>query len=319
MPLNQSIIEKRNKIIKRNNFKLLKVFDTNEHEDYKDVVLVLDPKDNKKKVLRVGEHRTKNFFYRGYHGKSLIIPKIYKINTEKNNPYEIEEFIPGKLIHQKFKVTLADSLIPDKYIDLMIKSFWEFQKVAQKQRIPRHKVWNEKIKKHYNYATVLIDNPDRVTELLNKPKIKKFFQNNKYLCKWKFSIDNLIVTDDNKLGFIDLARVSKSFWGYDLGWIFWPSWFHLTINEYKKANKHFKYLEKLFKKINKLSPKSNRVDIIYSGYLLILERIIGTFFDLSAQISHAQKINSQNKKRKAYIKFLNELLILTIDKIEKYK
>ena len=108
-------------------------------------------------------------------------------------------------------------------------------------------------------------------------------------------------------------------WGYDLGWIFWPGWFHLSIQEYKKANEHFEYLEKLFKKIKKSAPKNIKIDIIYNGYLLIFERVIGTLFDLSVQISHAKKVNKMKNKKKEFIKFLNTLLDLTIEKLEKYK
>jgi len=52
---------------------------------------------------------------------------------------------------------------------------------------------------------------------------------------------------------------------------------------------------------------------------LIFERVIGTLFDLSVQISHAKKVNKMKNKKKEFIKFLNTLLDLTIEKLEKYK
>ena len=160
-----------------------------------------------------------------------------------------------------------------------------------------------------------MDNPNKVVKLLNTEKVRSFFQDNNYPCKWKFSVDNLIVTPKNKLAFIDLAKVGKRFWGYDLGWIFWPIWFCLPIEEYESANDHLRYLERLFKKVEKTASKGNKIDIIYSGYLIILERVIGTLYDLAADISHARKINKMKNKRKAFIKFLNGLLNLIVNKI----
>jgi len=315
MPLNKEMITKRNGLIKKFGFKLIKVFDTNEHEDYKDVVLVYDSKDKLKKVLRIGEHRTKNFLYNGYKGKYLIIPKIYQINTSKDNKYEIEEYIEGEMIIKYLDNPLANKILPDKYINRLIKSFWEFQEIAKKVKLPRYEVLDQKIKKHLNYAIKLMDNPNKVVKLLNTEKVRSFFQDNNYPCKWKFSVDNLIVTPKNKLAFIDLAKVGKRFWGYDLGWIFWPIWFCLPIEEYESANDHLKYLERLFKKVEKTASKGNKIDIIYSGYLIILERVIGTLYDLAADISHARKINKMKNKRKAFIKFLNGLLNLIVNKI----
>ena len=251
--MNKEVVSKRDDIIRKNNFQLLKIFDTNEHEDYKDVVLVYDPVDKRKKVLRVGEHRAKNFLYKGYNGKKLVIPKIYKINTVKNNQYEIEEFIHGKLIYECFGPPLATRIMPDKYMNLMIEAFWEFQRLAQKVKLPKYEIWHKKFLKHYGHAVKLINDKSRIATILKTKKIKDFFEDNNYVCKWKFSVDNLLITPDNKLGFIDLANVGKRFWGYDLGWIFWPGWFQLPITQYKKSAEHFSYLEKLFRKVEKKS------------------------------------------------------------------
>lgn len=322
MPLNSKIIKQRNKIIKENNFKLLKIFDTNEHEDYKDVVLIYDPKDKKKKVLRVGEHRTKNFLHNGYKGKYLIVPKIYSIITAEHNKYEIEEFVKGELLVNCLSKPTADKPIDDRYLELLIKSFWEFQTIGKKINLPKQEVLTSKVKKHLAYAYKVMDGnkKQRAENLFKNKKVINFFKNSNYPCKWKFAVDNLILTTDSKIGFIDLARVGKRFWGYDLGWIFWPLWFHFPIQEYKKTKEHLNWLENLFKKIDEYKPKNvKKVDIIFYGYLIILERVIGTMFDVAANISHAQKITKKKRKMKAFIKFLNELLELTLDKIKNYK
>jgi len=318
MPLNKKVIAQRNQIIKKYNLKLLKIFDTNEHENYKDVVLVFDPKDKKKKVLRVGEHRTKNFLYHGYQGKYLVVPKIYKINTQKGKEFEIEEYILGRMLDTFIdKKPLVNKILPNQYMDLLIKSFWEFQQKDALIQIPEIETLKNKTSKHLNEAIKLIDDPGRVINLFNNKRVIIFFTNNKYISKWKFAVDNLIITPDNKVGFIDLARVGKRFWGYDFGWVFWVVWFHMPISEFKKPTKHFNYLENFFKQIDKQKPKGIKVDVIFNGYLIILERIIGALYDIAAEISHARKINSQPKKRKVFINFLNKLLELTLDKIEK--
>ena len=319
MPLNHEVIKKRNTLLKKFNLKLIKVFDTNEHEDYKDVVLVYDKKDKKKKVLRVGEHRAINFFYQGYKGKNLIIPKIYRINTKDNDKYEIEEFIGGKLLVDSLKKQTATYPLEDKYLELLIKTFWEFQTIAKRVKLSKPEVLNAKIKKHLEpaFKVMNLELKSRVEKLFSNKMAVKFFTDLNYSRKWKFSVDNLILTPDNKIGFVDLARAGKSFWGYDLGWIFWPSWFHFPIQEYKKAKEHFIWLENLFHQVEKHKPaKIKKINIQFSGYLLILERIIGAMFDFAANISHARKITKSKQKTKAFVKFLNKLLELTLNKIE---
>ncbi|PIT89945.1 hypothetical protein COU23_01160 [Candidatus Kuenenbacteria bacterium CG10_big_fil_rev_8_21_14_0_10_36_11] len=319
MPLNHEVIKKRNTLLKKFNLKLIKVFDTNDHEDYKDVVLVYDKKDKKKKVLRVGEHRAINFFYSGYQGKNLIIPKIYQINIKDNNKYEMEEFIDGKLLVELLKKQTAACPLDNKYLELLIKVFWEFQIIAKEVKLSKQEVLNAKIKKHLEQAFKVMDLglKVRVEKLFSSKSVVEFFTGLNYPRKWKFSVDNLILTPDNKIGFVDLARAGKSFWGYDLGWIFWPLWFHFPIQEYKKVREHFIWLENLFHQVEKHKPaKIKKINIQFSGYLLILERIIGAMFDFAANISHARKITKSKQKTKAFVKFLNKLLELTLNKIE---
>ena len=164
-----------------------------------------------------------------------------------------------------------------------------------------------------------MDNPQRAGKTLNNERVQEFFKDNNYACKWKFSADNLIITPENKLAFIDLNKVGKRFWGYDLGWVFWPAWFSFSLAEFKKTKIHFKYLEEFFRRVDKQKPKNTKIDVIYNGYLITLERIIGGLYDVVENISHAKKITKSKSKRKAFITFLNELLELTLDKVENYK
>jgi len=262
-------IKKRNYLIKKINLELIDVFDSNKNEEYKDVVLVRDLRDKKKKVLRVGEHRTKGFCYDGYKGKYLVIPKVYKINTEKGKEYELEEYVPGKMFFEYLKGPVANRIMFDKQIEMLIRSWGEFQKLTKNSKLPKYNVWDKKIKKHLSFAIRLVENKKRLQKVLALPKVKKFFQDNNYPAKWKFSVDNLIVTPDGEIGFIDLAKVGRRFWGYDLGWTFWSAWFHWSTMEYSKAKIHLKCLEKYFLQIKKILPKEDKIDIIYNGYLIM--------------------------------------------------
>jgi len=314
----QITIQKRNSLIKKFNLELIEVFDTNKKEEYKDVVLVCDLKDETKKTLRVGEHRTKGFCYRGYVGKYLVIPKIYKIETQKGKEYELEEYLYGKMFYEYLKGPGAKKIMSDKQMEILIRSWGEFQKIAKNSKLPKYNVFDKKIKKHLSFAIKLVKDKKRLQSVMALPNVQEFFKDNNYPAKWKFSVDNLIVMPDKKIGFIDLAKVGRRFWGYDLGWTFWSAWFHWNISEYSKAKVHMKCLEKYFLMIKKILPREKNIDIVYAGYLIILERIIGGLFDIEAKTGHAQKIYNDKNKKQAFVRFLNELLELTLDKIEGY-
>ena len=250
----KKIVSLRNKVCKKKNIKILKIFDTNKHEPHKDVVL--GEWDKKKIVLRTGEHRPLNFFKKGYVGKNLVIPKPYVINSKLN--YEIEEFLEGKQFDNIFPKPKYNKLIIDKeWEEGVIKSFWEFQKIGKRINLKNKINTKEQIEKFYNKAKISLNRKyfDGCDNIIFGEKFSKFWKN-PFPSKWKFSPDNLIALGNKKVGFIDLHNVGLRHWGYDLGWQIWPQWFKFSASDYKKANGHFNCIEDFFNVVDEFAPQA---------------------------------------------------------------
>ncbi|MBU1036936.1 hypothetical protein KKF32_02785 [Patescibacteria group bacterium] len=312
--MNKKIVSLRNQICQKENIKVLKIFDTNEHELTKDVIL--GKWQNKKVVLRVGEHRLDNFFPQGYLGKNFIIPEVYLINHQEN--YEIEEYLPGKLFCNLLaKPKYNKLIINDQWLKRLIKAHWEFQKIVESKHLPIKYQKKDKILKFYGYAKKSISSTERiVVEKIINGKQYNFFWQKIYPCKWKYSHDNLLAMPKSKVGLIDLAGVGRRVWGYDLGWLFWPQWFNFSKSDYLKFKEHFEYLQKFFNLVYVHAPvkEKKQPKLFYQKcHLVLLERIIGAMYDLNAKISHTRKVKSGQKSM--MMKFLKGLLTLTLAKI----
>jgi len=210
-------------------------------------------------------------------------------------------------------------LINKDILERMIKAHWEFQQVAAEQLEGKlEPSWDkEKLNKFFNKGEELI-------ELGLKLKVKQVIQQDfdwfwqaDYPCKWKFALDNLILTSDKKIGFIDLAKISKRFWGYDLGWVFWPAWHHFDKEELNRSEEHYQVLLDFFQMVYKLAPEDEKQDdkFLMKCHLILFERIIGSFFDFVNNTSHIEK-NLSKKEKPHYIKFLNHLLKKTLKKLD---
>lgn len=308
------VINFRNYLLKQYKIKLLKVFDTNTREFHKDVVM--GKWKNKKVVVRVGEHRTKNFFPKGFKGKYFVVPKIYVWNDKEN--YEIEQFLPGTLFSDLLPKPKYNKLIvSEKWLKIIINAHWEFQNVAKKIKLPEKIDFKDKLIKYHRFAEKLIPlkNRQRVRQIVLGRNYKDFWTK-AYPSKWKFAPDNLLALPKDKIGFVDLARVGKRHWGYDLGWLFWPQWFHFSKSDFLKVDEHFEHLIKYFNVLLITAPikeRKNQQDFYQKCYLILFERIIGALYDIQAKISHTLKMSRQQKKQMS--NFLVRLLNLTLAKI----
>lgn len=270
---------------------------------------------NKKVVVRTGEHRSLNMLYGGYEGKFFKVPKL--IFLDKEFTYEIEEYIDGKLLADTIEQPTAKNFLDKKLQEKLIKAHFEFQSVCGPMTLERK--WNkrEKLDKHFEKSKSLILQRDQVKEIIYGFNYEEFWSA-RYPAKWKFSIDNLILIPNDKIGMIDLARTGLYFWGYDLGWIFWPLWFQMENKQYKKAKKHFKALRKFFDRAYKFAPdfEKRQKDKFYKKcWLLVFERLVGSFYDIAEKISHAKNVYENEERKKLFLGFLNELMEYTLKKI----
>ena len=312
-------LENRERILQRENLVLIRIFDTNEHELHKDVVLVEDAM-GRQLVLRIGEHRTLGFFHGGYRGKYFVIPKLYKVSNDFDVPYEIEEHLPGKLLCEIAPIILVSQIFPQEILIKLVQAFWEFQVVTEKLTF---------LKASWSKKDHLLKFFQKAQNLLNKETLKSVetiiqgeqwdeFWKPGYPCKWKYSADNLIYMPNGRLGLIDLAKVSKRFWGYDLGWIFWPCWHHFRDEDYQKATEHFSHLSSFFDLVYSEAPqrfKEEKESFFTRCHIIVLERCIGALYDIVVKKGHIASNLKTERQRLAYVLFVKNILKRTLQKL----
>ena len=296
----------RDRLVKERSYKLLRVFDTNEHEPDKDVCLVQDAQ--KKMILRVGEHRPVGFFPQGYDGKHIVIPRLYEHSQDP--VFELEAYLPApELVAVDPEISLAHIIRPDLQTKL-IDGHWEIQEVFRTQPMPVFDDRVQKFEKHLASALTLLDTKEQqqVKEIFSR---HTDFWQPVYPSKWKYADDNILLLEDGRLGLIDLKGVGYRFWGYDLGWIFWPRWLRLSVEQLAEISVYQKTLDAFFQEVYKRAlekEKQNKEQFFRHTQLLVLTRVIGAFYDMAERISHTQKLLKDKEKTQALMGFLRGLL-----------
>lgn len=283
--------------------------DTNEHEAHKDVVLVKDAQDQKL-ILRIGETRAKNFWPQGYPGKYFVVPRLFKTARVGKIIYEMEEYLPGRLLADILPRLRAKQILPADILKRLILAHWEFQRKVKSIKL--QVAWTRKnLEKFYQKTKKFLaaDINQKARNIIYGREYRKYWQAH-YPCKWKFSVDNLILMSDRRIGLIDLARVGKRFWGYDLGWLFWPAWHHFRSTDFKNPKKHIQHLHKIFKLVYKLAPAKEqaRKDFYKRCWLIVLERCLGALYDVANQTAHVKRNLKSKIIQKEFKNFVLELL-----------
>ncbi len=306
----------RKQIIKKEALILIKVMDTNENEAHKDVVLVKNSV-GRKLILRIGEVRAHNFWPRGYHGKDFVVPRIFKTAKLGKIIYEIEEYLPGRLLSDVLSRPRASKILPAGILKRLIQTHWEFQ-----LRVPSSQLrvnWSsQNLEKFYQKARNFLtpELQKKIREIISGRRYAQYWSAN-YPAKWKFSVDNLILLPDGRIGFVDLARAGKRFWGYDLGWLFWPAWLHFRAKDFNNPVGHIRHLNQVFKLVYRLAParEKKRKDFYKRCWLIIMERCLGALFDIVNRTSHIKKNLKGVKRQRQYRIFVLGLLSLVTERL----
>ncbi|MEK7167361.1 MAG: hypothetical protein AAB732_03030 [Patescibacteria group bacterium] len=285
-------------------FKVIEIFDTiNKTSGEKDVSLC-ENKNGKKLILRIGEMRPLNFFPNGFKGQHFIIPKIYERQEDKI-PYEIEEYLQGKLVSDLDKQQSVTGKIDSQIIKKLLAAFWEFQRVARNINLEQ-KFEKEKILKHFDKAKSLLDNPQIIQKLIEQ---YGNFWNASYPSKWKFATDNLIIIPDGRIGFIDNVGAGLRYFGYDLGWLLWPRWVEMETKRFDDVKDHLQYLEQFMKQIRNTAPSQMEFKNFDNKkfWLVIFERLIGNIYDVACNTRHLNDWgmgkDGENKRKEKHLAF----------------
>ena len=296
----------RDRVVEDRGLHVVRIFDTNEHEPDKDVCLVKDA-EGTVLVLRTGEVRTEGVFEDGFVGATLVVPK--RITWSADPAWELEEYLDAPEL-----IALTD-VHQSEVEERMVKGFWEMQQAWSDVGLPPAE---QKAIEHAKGALELLTPQEKMRVLAAARKYETFLRG-QYPSKWKYSKDNLLWLPNGKLGLIDLPRMGLRHWGYDLGWIYWPEWYTMTPEAWSDVDGYIKRLEKLFALVEAHKPEEVEIGSLVVERMLwlgCLTRIIGGFYDVAQNISHAQEIVADEKRREAFLAFLHGLLDHALNKVE---
>lgn len=310
-PHAHTAVRQRNALLRETKWRLVRIFDTYQHDPHKDVSLVKDG--TTLKILRIGERRPKNFFPHGYRGHSLIVPRLYAFRQKP--PYELEEYLPGRLLAEVIGQPSARRLVPARWLARLMQGHWEFQTIAKNiNGLPVAWSRHNNLEKYLQSAQPLLGGLLPAVKKIVARTPYQFFWRTAFPCKWKYAADNLIAMRGGKLGLIDNARIGLRYWGYDLGWIVWPRWFVLPDGELKKADQQWRFLEEFFQLAWRTAPQKEKKDkerFELKCALILFERLLGALYDIQENIPHAKKHIGTGARRRLFIRFL--LLLLARD------
>lgn len=303
----------RSELIKKHDLTLVNVYDTfDKTNGQKDVCLC--QMQGQRVILRIGEIRAKGFAESGYSGKNLIIPKILHQETDES-VYEIEEYFEAPKIFELNQLNQGKGIIKPEILELLFKAFWEFQKLGMTLPLEPQP---SKIREHYEKARILLTDPQAVLDVV---EANQDYWNGAFPSKWKFAMDNLLYTNDNRIVFIDNAKPGLRPFGYDLGWIIWPLWVEMDLS-WMDAQRQMDYLEVFFETFAKTKPQTFKVETNpeVGFWLTVFERIVGALFDLENDTRHLVNWNLNKSgdpiKRRAHAEFLNKLMQLVMQKVK---
>jgi hypothetical protein len=310
----KDILKRKQELVQSKALAVVRTYDTFEHESGKKDVSLCKNSRGEKFILRIGEVRTKQFFFKGYKGGSLIIPEILKQEL-MGVPYEFEEYLTGSLASE-IAANSGEGEIEPELLEKLLSAFWEFQTIG-KQAFLEQRFSIDKIVEHLHKAEGLSKNYAEVEKIIYQ---HRDFWNKGYPSKWKFALDNLIITENNKVGLIDNAKIGLRYFGYDLGWLIWPLWVTMKTGYYRKTDEYLRYLNDFSHRVAETAPKEySKIDVKKYFWLMILERIIGMYFDVANNTKHLRHwsigLNENHKRTKEYLSFLESILKHTLIKI----
>ncbi|MBU1177962.1 hypothetical protein KJ903_01965 [Patescibacteria group bacterium] len=309
--MKSNIQQYRQKLLAEQQLTVIKEFDTADKENsHKDVTLCQNSA-GQQLILRIGETRPLIFFPDGWQGENIYIPTVIFAGKIKKIPYEIEEFVAGPLLSDINNKTAKTGKIQPDLLAKLIASFWEVQEICRKLPL-ESKFSSQKIEKHFILAQKILSKPNEIEKIMSR---NNKFWSKLYPSKWKFALDNLILTANNKIALIDNAKVGLRYFGYDLGWLVWPLWLEMEEKNYKKVAAHISYLEYFCKLVQKKRATSVKppLDFNYVFWLIIFERIIGAAYDIVNNTKYLKKLSEQKIEKQR--QFLNSLMKIVTEKI----
>lgn len=278
----EEMLAERSRILAEHRLTLEREFDTFRKESGRKDVVTARTETGERVIVRLGERRPSWLFPEGFVGTSIRIPRLIASGGDRI-PFEIEEAIEGTMMVDLDRATESLGQLSDTTLKKLAAAFWEFQHIGAE--LPLEPVYSVE-KQVERFATAL----DQPTQDIIRPIIEKHRSSleAQYPSKWKFATDNLILDADGRVAFIDNVKMGKRFFGYDIGWIIWPSWLHMNEAAWADVDRHAAYLDRVktffFGNIPANIEHPDNLDTAFN--LIVFERLVGSLFDISNQTKH---------------------------------
>lgn len=310
----EEILAERERVLTENHLTLETVFDTFVKESGAKDVVAAKTQEGSRVIVRLGERRASWFFPEGFSGTSTRIPKLITSGGDRI-PFEIEEAIDGTMMIELDRATESVGKLGDATLAKLATAFWEFQPVtAQLPLEPMYSLTNAE-----KFIAKL--DPELVPTIVDTAQRHRDFFETLYPSKWKFATDNLILDADGRVAFIDNVKVGKRYFGYDIGWIIWPPWLHMSVEAYADVDGHLAYLDHVKEIFFADIPNdvARPVDLDRAFNLILFERLVGSLFDIVQKTKHlaSSGLDSAHADRlKAHEQFLRIMLEKIIDRLK---
>lgn len=302
----EETLAERERVLAEHNLTLENVFDTFIKESGAKDVVAAKTTEGKRVIVRLGERRASWFFPEGFTGTSVRIPKLITSGGDRI-PFEIEEAIDGTMMIELDRATETIGQLSDATLTKLAAAFWEFQSVTAS--LPLESMYSPANAEKF----IAKLDPELIPTITDTAQRHRDFFETLYPSKWKFATDNLILGADGRVAFIDNVKVGKRYFGYDIGWIIWPPWLHMSVEAYADVGGHLSYLDHVKEIFFANTPEGidRPADLDRAFDLIIFERIIGSLFDIANQTKHLASSgldDAHTDRLRAHERFLRNML-----------
>jgi hypothetical protein len=308
------LLEERTRLLVEHRLTLETVFDTFQKESGRKDVVAARTEEGKCVILRLGERRPSWLFPKGFLGTHIRFPRIIASGGDQI-PFEIEEAVVGTIMIELDHATESTGRLSDETLRKLANAFWEFQRITASFPL-------ESMYSLANAEKFLAKLDSGLVPMLRATAEhhRDFFED-LYPSKWKFATDNLILDTDERVALIDNVKVGKRYFGYDIGWIIWPPWLHMSIDAYADVDEHLTYLDHV-KKIffsNVPGDVDHPADLDRAFNLIIFERLVGSLFDITNKTKHLASSGLDTvhiDRLEAHTQFLQSMLANILDRLK---
>lgn len=265
----------------------------------------------KKVMLQFGRHRNPEVFPKGYVGETIRLPKMYLLSGDPI--FELFEYIDGELLSDRWK-NIAPP-IPSRLLREVVKIYQLFRLIAEASHFSPIQIspiaWFYWLQKFHERGERVVKKglmTKRQFLTIKTTYLSHLEGRQPQWCLGNFTLTNFVY-HRKKIGVINLSRTSQYPYGYDVAYFVWSLLFHIPQEHYRPQ-----FVERSIERILSSFARHECDDLSMrermSRYrLAMMERYVGSLFDVAENVDHVQKIfQRQNKRKQEFSHLLHKLL-----------